>query len=115
MAAIGSAQVFPESDFLRGDEAETKPKAERTACFCIYDNESDPRFCIWKSGKLLPSPNIASHKGKAILALVASLVLALGVVGVIFLVRMGGAPGLADRKRAPPAQGARRLLLGMVS
>jgi len=76
-------------------------KPERTACFCIYDNESDPRMCVWKSGKALPSPNIATHRGKAILALVALLVLSLGVVVIDLLVHMGGAPGLADRKRAP--------------
>ena len=28
---------------------------------------SDPRMCVWKSGKAFPSPNIATHRGKAVL------------------------------------------------
>lgn len=77
-------------------------KSERTACFCIYDNEADPRICVWKNGKAFPSPNIATHRGKAILAVLMLLVLSLGIAFVVLLVKIGGAPGLADRKRAPP-------------
>mmetsp|Transcript_42263 Transcript_42263/g.78651 ORF Transcript_42263/g.78651 Transcript_42263/m.78651 type:complete len:115 (-) Transcript_42263:103-447(-) len=99
---IGHAsKVSPEDDeFLRPDTP--KPKPERTACFCVYDNESDPRACVWRSGKPFPSPNIATTLGKVIMVIVASVVIAAAVAAVVAVVGMGGAPGLAARKREPP-------------
>ena len=29
---------------------------------------ADPRICVWKNGKAFPSPNIATHRGKALVA-----------------------------------------------
>eukprot|EP00439_Symbiodinium_sp_Y106_P033465 s2429_g4.t1 len=94
-----TSRVSPEDVFSRRET--TKPKPERTACFCVYDNESDPRACVWQSGKLIPSPNIATHLGKLILGLVFSVVLAAAVVAVFTLVGAGEVPGLEARKMEP--------------
>ena len=32
------------------------------------DLRADPRMCVWKNGKAFPSPNIATHRGKALVA-----------------------------------------------
>mmetsp|Transcript_90106 Transcript_90106/g.160471 ORF Transcript_90106/g.160471 Transcript_90106/m.160471 type:complete len:158 (+) Transcript_90106:48-521(+) len=119
---MGVGKVAPDEDeFAQGvpakadDETSELPmwRTEQTKCFCIYDNEQDPRCCVWKRFSAHPSPNIATHTGKAILGLVGGATLAGFIVAVTFLVRMGGVPGLVERIRPNETEDdGRRMMAG---
>eukprot|EP00931_Biecheleriopsis_adriatica_P097877 TRINITY_DN71738_c0_g1_i1.p1 TRINITY_DN71738_c0_g1~~TRINITY_DN71738_c0_g1_i1.p1 ORF type:complete len:164 (-),score=38.20 TRINITY_DN71738_c0_g1_i1:46-501(-) len=116
---LKDSQVAPElvgaeQELFGGGQSKGPSRTARIACFCIVDDEKDPRVCV--SNGLLFSPNIAHHRGKALLGFIGAVLLAGFVLLLMELVSFGGVPGLAHAARDPNATeegccGGRRLAL----